>query len=195
MAQPLMDLTVGYIKNNSKLKSLDIPDDISRICAKYINIDVIETTSDYPSSDYNIPFVFKPRQENDITLWFGCESYKVSASNVIKFYLPYAYMKETKEWYRVHGGTGNKNGKLAAQHLSYIMKLKYVKVDKANGQHFNAEATDKLKQMYYSAYQKESTPQIPCVNLKYQSKGNFCNDMAFFVCHSNCDMVIIYNGK
>ena len=55
MAQPLKDLFMGYVKNDATLKSLNIPNEIFKICAVYIDIDVIETTKDYPSCDYDIP--------------------------------------------------------------------------------------------------------------------------------------------
>ena len=77
MAQPLIDLFVGYTKTDEVLKSLEIPDDICKICAQYVDIDVIELTKDYPKGDYDIPYVFKARQQNDTTLYLGCESYKI----------------------------------------------------------------------------------------------------------------------
>ena len=194
MVQPLIDLSVGYIKKDLELKSLDIPYDICKICASYINIDVIEITKDYPLCDYEIPIVFKARQTNETTLYFGCESYKITAYNRITFNLPYCFINETEEWYRVHGGGGNINGVLAAKHLSFIMKLKYISVDTKWGKFFNQKATDNLKQMYYSAYPAESVVEDPKLELNYMAKGQSSNDMAFFTSQSLSDMIIVYKS-
>ena len=53
--------------------------------------------------------VFKARKENEVTSYLGCESYEIE-KGVIRFNLPYSYIKGNKEWFRVHGGKGNVNG-------------------------------------------------------------------------------------
>ena len=197
MAQLLIDLFVGYVKNDEHLKSMDIPDDICKICAEYINIDVIKTTKEYPPCDYDIPRVFKAREPNDTTPYFGCESYEITAdSQQIQFNSPYCYIETAKEWFRVHGGGGNLNGELGAQHLSWIMKVKYLNVDEKCGEHFPKEATNKLRMMYYSAYNRyetQSTPEKPNLELEYMRKGVSANDMKCFTAQS--DHIMVYEPK
>ena len=194
MAQPVIDLMVGYVKRDIELKKLDIPHDICKICATYVDIDVIEVTKDYPSCDYNIPIVFKARETNETTLYFGCESYQVlEDNNKIIFHLPYCYINKAKEWFRVHGGGGNKNGILAAKHLSFIMKLTYLSVNRDCGKFFNDEATNTLREMYYSAYSRASTPEIPILQLDYHGRGKHCNDMKLFTAKSHSDVLIVYD--
>ena len=195
MSQPLVDLVVGYIKSDNNLRSLDIPSDICKICSNYIDIDFIEITTDYPSCDYDIPFVFKARQINEITLYLGCESYNIN-NNFIIFHLPYCYINETNEWYRIHGGAGNINGVMAAKHLSYIMKLKYISLSEQRGTFFNQKATNKLNQMYYKGtfgnWNTDSTPKKPTLDLNYLGKGLSANDLEFFKSQSISDMIIVY---
>ena len=197
MAQLLMDLCMGFIKADQNLTSLQIPEDISKICAEYIDIDVIVTTKDYPACDYNIPYVFKTRESNDITLYFGCDSYKITSNdygNKIVFHLPYCYLKEAKEWYRVHGGAGNLNGILAAMHLSYIMKLEYSDVSRLRGEYYGKAATNKLRMMCYR-WDLEGTLQKPNIESSFQPKGLSANDMEYFTAKSNSDMIIVHQSK
>ena len=196
MAQSLVDLVVGYVKADAELKLAGIPREICKKCAKFVDIDVIEITKDYPQCNYKIPIVFKARQPNETTLYLGCESYEISdESNEIKFNLPYCFINEANEWFRVHGGGGNINGILGAKHLSFIMKLKYVNVAKSWGQSFNDEVTNKLVQMYYSSYESESTPEKPNLKLDFIAQGGSKNDMKYFTAQSYSDMIIVRQEK
>ena len=89
MPQPLIDLVVGFTKTDEELKALDIPNEICKICATYVDIDIIEVAKEYPTCDYDIAFVFKARKENETTEYFGCESYEIIENdnnhNKIKF--------------------------------------------------------------------------------------------------------------
>ena len=205
MEQPLFDLLTGYARTKAGFVSSNIPIDICKLCGKYVDIDIITTTNDHPKCDYKIPFVFKARQNNATTLYFGCESYKIfedEGTNKIRFNLPYCYINQTKEWYRIQGGGGmmSTNAEMAARHLSYIMKLKYDKneVDFDRWSvyaqtDYNMEAIRTMRQMFYEGWHK--TAEDPGLGLEYCGRGHSYCSLGYFSAPSHCDMIIVHESE
>eukprot|EP01084_Bolivina_argentea_P107105 191529_1 len=197
----LRDDTVYSICGRYKLKTGNIWSDESKLSVfktlKYdLKIcDIIETTKDYQHCDYNIPYVFKIRNQNDVTAFVGCERYEIVDKNKLKIHLPYVYIKKTSEWYRVHGGRyDNNNGQMGGKHIAFILKLEYVKIcddDKEvyYGRRYSDDATNKMKQMYYKSSSKIiSTPDV---SLLYRKKGAQACDMPWILLQSKKQQIVI----
>eukprot|EP01083_Nonionella_stella_P172089 589457_1 len=153
-------------------------------------IDLIKTTTDYPACDYNIPFVCKQRVDNEITLYLGFERFEVIQDNKIKIHLPYVYINDTKQWYRLYGGNKtNAGGIMAGKHLALIMNLQYEKIcDDIDGgyvKRYSDDATNSLPQMYYRG--GSDSVDKPTMSLTYQAKGSYGHDMPWiqFTSHKN----------
>ena len=192
-------LVYGYIRDiESKYTFyLNISDGLTKIIYNFHDkiFDMLYLCKNHPNANnYNIPYVFKSRIENEITSYVGCEKYEIINDNQIKIYLPYVYILQTKQWYRTHGGTStNVNGKKACNHIAYILKLEYITITPGGvyGQRFSDEATKKLPQMYYSGYRDGGSIEKPKLILTYMPKGRSSNDLPWFILQTKKRMLVV----
>ena len=193
-------LVHGYVRRTeTKYKFyMNIPDGVTKtIFNFYGKIDILYLCTDFPKANgYDIPFVFKSRIDNKCTLYVGCEKYEIINNNQIKIHSPYPYIKETKQWYRIHAGDkGNVNGQMAGKHLSYILKLKYIRIPDGYYAHhiYPKEAEDNLIEMYYSGY-SGSFIKRPKLVLNYYRKGTSWMDLPWIIMQTEDDYIMVVDS-
>mmetsp|Transcript_6498 Transcript_6498/g.12615 ORF Transcript_6498/g.12615 Transcript_6498/m.12615 type:complete len:327 (+) Transcript_6498:44-1024(+) len=136
---------------------------------------------DAPLCKYNIPFVCPTG--NEVTPYVGCEKYDDLGATV-RFYLPYVYIEQSEEWYRLTGGTDSEIGVFGARHFAMVLRMGYeegsLKADGEWRRHYPITAHNTLEQLYYRGWELHAPAWTA-----YYKRGKSFNDVQYFDCRKD----------